>query len=225
MEAKWIAHNGAPKLILFFCGWGFDERCVGHLDTCGYDVVALYDYRSLQAPVGITDGYSDITVVAWSFGVWVANRSLALGEIQANKAFAIAGSTNPVSDTEGIPIAIFTGTVATLSVTSMSKFISRICGGARRRDALVALMPQRDFYDQKEELISLKQHFDNWNTPNNTIWTSALIATNDGIFSYKNLARHWGDKAITINDAHLCFGNISSWHQLLQLFEPCCNRS
>lgn len=215
MEAKWVVKNSRRSLILFFCGWGFDERCIKHIGDQRHDVVAVYDYRSLSFDASITNGYDKVVVVAWSFGVWAAGWLMEQGLLKVNSTHAINGTLNPVSGSEGIPAAIFEGTVGNLTEATMKKFTMRICGGARGYAELSRLMPQRCFEEQREELILLGEHFQRWSLSNKDIWSSALISTDDLIFPYQNLKNHWGDRATTIGGAHLCFGKVETWGEMI----------
>ena len=216
MEAKWVVKNSSKSLILFFCGWGFDESCIKHISSQSHDVLAVYDYRSLSFDQSATNGYDEVVVVAWSFGVWAAGWLMDQGLLKANSAHAINGTLNPVSDSEGIPPAIFEGTVSNLTEATMKKFMMRICGGARGYAELSELMPQRSFEEQREELILLGEYFQKWQLAKQDIWSSPTIATDDLIFPYQNMKNHWGDRATTIAGAHLCFGKVESWEEMLQ---------
>ena len=215
MEAKWVVKNSSKSHILFFCGWGFDERCLKHISSQSHDVVAIYDYRSLDFDASVTNGYDEVVLVAWSFGVWAAGWLMEQGLIKANSAYAINGTLNPVSDSEGIPPAIFEGTVGNLTEATMKKFMMRICGGARGYAELSELMPQRCFEEQKEELILLGEYFQKRPFSNQDIWSLALISADDLIFPFQNMKNHWGDKATTIAGAHLCFGKVESWEEII----------
>lgn len=217
MEAKWLKREGASELIVFFCGWGFDEHCVARLDANGYDVVVLYDYRDGTFPLEKHLGYERITVVAWSFGVWVAGKAIEDGLVLPHQAFAINGTLKPVDDSEGIPPKIFDSTLAGLSEAAISKFNMRICGGARQMADLKDLMPTRDFNGQYEELALLGKRFAEGCLLNKDSWSKALISTSDLIFPYQNMKNHWGDRATTIDGAHLCFGKVTSWNNLIKL--------
>jgi biotin synthesis protein BioG len=135
--------------------------------------------------------------------------------LKVNSAYAINGTLNPVSDLEGIPTAIFEGTVSNLTEVTMKKFMMRICGGARGYAELAALMPRRQFEEQKEELILLGEYFQKWPLAKQDTWLSATIATEDLIFPYQNMKNHWGDRATTISGAHLCFGKVASWGEMI----------
>lgn len=89
MEIKTI-NNHSNRLILFFAGWGMDEKPFLHLSGCEYDIIILYNYTNFNlrfcSPLNCTETdmhpncpiyrtfkrYSSINVVAFGYGVWVA---------------------------------------------------------------------------------------------------------------------------------------------------------
>lgn len=219
MEAKWISKGAGRTLVIFFCGWGFDQQCISTLDTEDVDLVVLFDYQSLEMPALTTAEYDDVVVVAWSFGVWVAAYAIGEGFLSPHSAFAINGTLEPVSESYGIPPAIFNATLSTLSEASLAKFNMRICGGARSFASMKELLPKRDFEGQRNELEMLGTYFSTKGSFDKNRWKSALISRDDLIFPYHSMASFWGDKAISIDGPHLCFANAGSWIQLLTLLK------
>ena len=79
MQHKFIsaADGSAHKLILFFNGWAMTPVTVEHLSIPeGYDVLIFWDYRDDEAVELDFMAYEEVRVVAWSMGVWVADRYL-----------------------------------------------------------------------------------------------------------------------------------------------------
>jgi hypothetical protein len=214
MEAKWLARNGSGSLLIFFCGWGFDHRCVAHIQSDCHDVAVVNDYRSLEFNADWVAGYKDVVVVAWSFGVWVAGWLIQTGVLTPSKAVAVNGSLNPVSNAEGIPLDTFNGTLEGLSDATLKKFMMRCCGGARGYSELQSLLPQRSLEELRQELMLLGTYFGRWTISSSEQWGKAFISPADLIFPYSNLASHWGDKATSISTPHLCFGAIKKWEEL-----------
>ena len=75
MQKHWLKRIGAPDLIVVALGWASEPRLVQNIPTEGHDVLVLYDYRTLE-PLAAADTapYGQITLLAWSFGVWVAEQ-------------------------------------------------------------------------------------------------------------------------------------------------------
>ena len=75
MQKHWLKRTGAPDLIVVALGWASEPRLVQNISTERHDVLVLYDYRTLE-PLAAADTapYEQITLLAWSFGVWVAEQ-------------------------------------------------------------------------------------------------------------------------------------------------------
>ena len=72
--------------------------------------------------------YKEVTVVAWSLGVFVATLALAGLRLPIVRAVAINGTLFPMHDTLGIPPKIFLGTLENLSEEGRKRFNRRMCG-------------------------------------------------------------------------------------------------
>ena len=60
--------------MLFFAGWGMDETPFLQIHPTDKDWMICYDYRSLEFDADILQEYSEITLIAWSMGVWAASQ-------------------------------------------------------------------------------------------------------------------------------------------------------
>lgn len=73
MQQIWVIKNNSKKLIIFFNGWSLDENIVNHFNSADYDVLMFNDYCNLEIAdetIEKINSYSEINVIAWSFGVW-----------------------------------------------------------------------------------------------------------------------------------------------------------
>lgn len=129
---KYTFINNDPKnkrLIAIFLGWAMSAEPFSKLNRPGYDIVLYYGYTSIrdaeETYMTTTSGYSEINVVAWSFGVSIANKIISERE---NVAIAVNGTPTPVSDNEGIPRHIFGMTLRRMNGKNLELFYSRICG-------------------------------------------------------------------------------------------------
>lgn len=122
-------HRSSSRLILFFNGWSASPDLFRPLappeET---DVWICYDYRDLTFDDTIKS-YSDIHLVAWSLGVWVAEQiGKQYPALPIRTATAVNGTPHPIDDRYGIPPALFQGTLANLSSEGIARFTRRICG-------------------------------------------------------------------------------------------------
>ena len=92
----------------------------------------MSDYRNLTFDADLS-AYQSVTLVAWSLGVWVAEQLFAdESSVHWERKIAINGTGYPVHDTEGIPEAIFRGTLENLTPDGIRRFNRRMCGGKER---------------------------------------------------------------------------------------------
>ena len=74
MKQHFIIKNNQKHLLLFFAGWGMDETPFLQIRPTNKDWLICYDYRSLEFDAIILQEYSEITLIAWSMGVWAASQ-------------------------------------------------------------------------------------------------------------------------------------------------------
>ncbi len=208
MKTAWLRKEGAEELLLFFNGWGMDEGIGTHLlgqtlsEELTRDVLVCHDYRSLELEKVVQDElyqYKQITIVAWSFGVWVAQHT-ELPPI--TRAIALNGTLYPVNAEKGIRPDLFEATLATFSEENRQRFNRRMCGSTEALSLFSAMAPDRAVEDQKEELAFLKEHFQvsgatkaAWN------YDHAIIGGKDLVFSAQQQYNAWaGTSRMVISD-------------------------
>ncbi len=107
------------------------------------DFLLCYDYSTLEPEPGFmreAGRYSRITIVAWSFGVWVAQHT-ELPPIE--RAIAINGTLHPVNEEQGISPQVFQATLSTWSEESRQRFNRRMCGTSEVRNHFSSMSPDR----------------------------------------------------------------------------------
>ncbi len=190
MKTAWLRKEGAEELLLFFNGWGMDSRIGAHLlaeslpEGFEADLLLCYDYRTLEPEAGFMrelGSYRRITVVAWSFGVWVAQH-VELPPVKC--AIAINGTLHPVSAERGISPEVFQATLANYSEKSRNRFNRRMCGLGEAHLLFSSMSPDRSAADQLEELEQLQVHFLMQGAAGGTAWRydHAIIGGRDLIF-------------------------------------------
>ena len=214
MKKLWINKQNSPELLLFFNGWGMDEKPFKHLETTnGLDVLMIYDYTTLEDIEELND-YKTIHLAAWSLGVFAAAKVLA--GINFASAVAINGTLKPIDEDEGIAPTIFQGTIDSWSEVARMKFNRRMCGIEHAKQ-LKANAPERSIESQKIELIALQEQITNNPIPEN-IFQYAIISLNDKIFTRHNQETHWKNARIPltiIDEAHYFFPDMKNWKDML----------
>ena len=64
MIQRFIKKENNPALLLFFAGWGADDRLFNLPVEAGYDYLLCYDYRSLDFDYTLLQGYTSIRLLA-----------------------------------------------------------------------------------------------------------------------------------------------------------------
>ncbi|MDD3150058.1 MAG: DUF452 family protein [Candidatus Gastranaerophilales bacterium] len=219
MNYVWLHKNGKNELILFFNGWGMDENVVRHLNSNNYDVLTVYDYANLKnfdKIKNIITDYQDITIIAWSMGVWAAAK-LADYLPELKTAIAINGTLKPIDDNFGIPSAIYQGTLDNLSEAIRDKFFRRMFIKKEEFNKFLLNSSNRNIDNQKEELTKLQGIVLAQQKELKNIYNKVFIADKDKIIPTDNQKAFWADKAdiIEIESGHYPFCNWQSWDEII----------
>jgi len=219
MNIYWHTKNNSKKLIVFFNGWGNDEMPFLHLTEKDRDVVILSDYTNVQdlPLLEFMDEYDDISVIAWSMGVMVANNVLVPYKEKIRKAIAINGSIKSVDNEIGIPNKIYMLTLRTLSEKSVLAFQKNMCRHKENFAFYLKNKPARTFESQKDELSYLYGYSELCNKENN-VFTHAIIGTEDAIFPVDNLRIAWKDiPCKEVEKPHYMFAELNTFAEILEI--------
>lgn len=201
MQGRFITREGNSRLILIFAGWAMDSRPFAGLRRNGYDIAVLWDYRDTGYDFSFTAGYDEVCVLAWSFGVKVAD--MLMHKVHGlTRSVAINGSWMPVDDSRGIPADMFEATRRSLAPASLVRFYRRMAGGAKAMQAFAANMPQRDIVELADELDAVAA-LTSGDCPK-ADWDYVLVSRGDAVFPPDNLRRAWqGSPVREIDGPHL----------------------
>lgn len=212
MKIKFEDHQG-ENLLVYFAGWGTPIEAVSHLELAeNYDLLICYDYQDLRLDFDFSR-YQQIRVVAWSMGVWVAER--VLQGIKLTSATAVNGTALPCDDEQGIPYAIFKGTLDHLNDSTRAKFDRRMCGD-KANFAFYQAFPSRELQKIQQELTALFQATLQDKRTDLMEWTKAIIGTQDKIFPPHNQRQYWANRCLVeeMAGAHYLFADFKQWSQL-----------
>ncbi|MBQ8887564.1 MAG: DUF452 family protein [Candidatus Gastranaerophilales bacterium] len=208
MQYKWLNKKENKNLIVFFNGWGMDEKVVEHLNFANYDVLTFYDYRSLEIDDFDFSNYENKVLIAWSMGVYVCNYFYEQFK-NFDKFVAINGTQKPIDENYGIPPVIYNLTVDNFNELSCSKFMKKISTTVDLKE-----YSSRTLEALKQELISIRDlkveklfNFD-----------KAILSTKDRIFPIKNMKNYWNEKRVEIIEvekAHYIFDSYKNWSDLI----------
>lgn len=201
MKIHWLKRKGGLQLVLFFGGFACDENLLARVNIpSGCDVAMLYDYRDFDFEMPQLN-YEHVSVIAWSFGVWVAEYWRDM--IPENSDWtAINGSLYPVDDVRGIPQLVFEKTVENFDEAAKEKFFRRVCGGARQYEENRSLLSNRSAAALKAELEFLGKAFKSEHI-NDGRWETAVASSSDKIFPLENMKNAWGAAVSVADGEHL----------------------
>ncbi|MDR2968390.1 MAG: DUF452 family protein [Tannerellaceae bacterium] len=197
---KFKGNKTGGALLIFFAGWGMDERPFTEYLPDDRDCLICYDYRSLDFDCSLTEGYSTIQAVAWSMGVWAASVVLKDNPFPLTGCVAINGTACPVDDEKGIAARIFRGTLDGLNEQNLLKFRRRMCGSQDALERFLAKSPERTMEDLREELRCIGEMSQEMEQPS-IRWDKVYIGRHDKIFLSANQQKAWEGTDVCLIDA------------------------
>lgn len=201
MKQHFITKSNSKHLLLFFAGWGMDETPFTDMHPAHCDWMICYDYRSLEFDESLLRGYSEITLVGWSMGVWAASRIMELSPgLPVSRSIAINGTIYPVDESKGIAPSIFEGTLQGLTEQTLQKFQRRMCGSSAEYKIFQSVAPQRPVEELKEELAAIQKQCLS-SDASDFRWQKAVIGRNDRIFTPENQRRAWENNVDEIEES------------------------
>jgi biotin synthesis protein BioG len=196
------------KVVVFALGWGCDQRMAENQMSAlsGADILWLYDWRQqltgaqARATRDRVAAYKERYLVAWSFGVWAAERLFA--GMEFTRTAALNGTPLPGHDKLGIGSKRLRVTLRGLQGRGMEEFSRRAYGECYPR-MLPALDP-RGVGANVQELRTLIEESEKPFTPS-LRWDVAVVGSGDEIFPPQNMAAYWGGRAKTLPLPHFPF--------------------
>lgn len=188
MQETWLKQDASnPDLLIYILGWAATPNAVCHIDPPGCDVLALYNYTSIEPldPARFSR-YRRIYLFAWSFGVWVAEQCCQ--QLPLHRAIALNGTPFPVDNRYGMRLRVVLRTMKGLARVGMNPFNEKAYGGVRYIPE--GPYPDRSIDEKVEELTRLAE----WSRDNSAAhlrWDKAYIADKDEIFPPANMRAYW----------------------------------
>lgn len=214
----YLQNNNSNKLILFFCGWGMDEKPFSILKS-NCDILYVYDYTTPEFPHFDFSKYKNISLLAFSYGVY-ASAIANLPKINIEQNVAINGTLIPVDDKYGVPLRQFELTEK-MDSQSVVKFRERLFGGEKAKEHFEIFennLPQRTAQSCTDELIRMKKYVPMFPTPNKQ-FDKVYIAKYDRCVPTRNQLNFWKNtktsNIIELECGHFPFFNYNSIEELL----------
>ena len=206
MQKFWLRKNASENLLIFALGWASSPGDVAHVSAPAHDVLCVFDYRELEplSPEEFCD-YKKIILVAWSFGVWAAERVAA--RLPLARAIAFNGTPAPVNDKFGMRPRLVALTIRGLEHAGMDAFNGKTFGGENR-------VPERKFGDrtlaEKIAELSVLAEKAQEDSSEKIAWSKAFVSPRDEIFPPAAAFAYWRARGIEpeeIDTPHYPFAN------------------
>lgn len=188
MHTQLIQHPQADTLLVYFAGWGTPAALAETFAPPAADLLLCSDYRTTALDFDFSP-YRRIGVLAWSMGVWVAER--AMQGVSLDWAAAVNGTGLPRDDAFGIPCAVFDQTLARFNEANRAKFEQRMCADAESLAHYRSLPQHRSTDSLREELTFLQQAVQADCRTDFIRWNCAHIGANDRIFPAAHQQAYW----------------------------------
>lgn len=203
MKLEFISRSeNNDRLILIFAGWGSDPRMYANAVRQGWDTLVAYDFDDFSFPTDILNSYSTIYLFAWSLGVFAAQRSIPANKVTG--AFAINGTTNPVSPEYGIPENVFFSTLNTLDHKNLIKFRLRMAGSKTMFNDMNTILPESPDIDRlKLQLNVVATECGSPSDRPSLPWRRVYIGGSDRIFPPDAQANAWEQHEMKPEIIHL----------------------
>lgn len=210
----------SSDLLIFFCGWAADHNTVRLLlendslcSGCGsIDILVCHDYAacrnsraehvllSSRTISETTREYRNIFLTAWSLGVWAADNTKEIIDLDQRSALkeciAVNGTLCPANDRYGIPVSIFKGTLDSMDERNLYKFRRRMCGSRECYEKFMEFAPERSLDSDIRELDYIFNACGSVDICKNHLkWTKAVIGNSDMIFPPENQSAAWKEYA------------------------------
>lgn len=188
MNLSFIHNNNSTRLILIFNGWGVGIDIFNQVNKPGYDVAVVYNYSNSELDIAPLRSYSEICIIAWSMGVWHADKFIRSHEnLPITRCVAINGTLAPIHLSLGIPPKVFQLTAALPDEQAHAKFLRR---------AGAPIYPGADIAALRDELTIIGNRCatdDNLKASDidTSLWDEIIISDNDRIFPLDNMLQAW----------------------------------
>lgn len=216
MQYHWLNKQNNKKLIIFFCGWSFDEKPFETLDCKEYDVLMFYDYTNHDLPAGIPD-YEEYYLITWSMGVYIAY--ILRDKLPAfAKKIAINGTPFPIHNEYGIPERTFDLTLKYVDTGLQGKFQRNLFKDEAGYEQYAQNPVQRKIPEQAAELCALKDFILSSEISYEKFYDRAIISNVDKIVPTKNQINCWKDSAeiVMLDSGHFPFYEFKAWEDILK---------
>ena len=214
MESHWLTQSQENEdLIIYMLGWAATPNAICHIDTPGYDVLAICNYTELK-PLRAEDfaRYRRIYLFAWSFGIWVSEQCCR--ELPLYRAVAFNGTPYPVHPEWGMRLRVVLRSMRAMAKTGGGNPFAADAEDGRYMPT--GPYPDRSAGEKVDELMRLSAMAEA-DSAAHIKWDVAYIATKDEIFPPERMRAYWHSVGLgtEFESYHYPFGDAGLVVQLL----------
>ncbi len=217
MQYYCLNKDNNEKLIVFFCGWSFDEQPFKYLKCADNDILIVYDYSQLDLCKEQFAGYKNYSLICWSMGVYVAY-ILREQLPKFSRKIAVNGTPFPIDDELGIPQRTFDLTLKYVDSGLKGKFQQNLFKNPKDYETFLLTPVKRSLENRAEELVALNNFIRIQNVEYSKFYDYAIIGDTDKIIPTRNQIRCW-EKYNTpikmLDTGHFPFYEFNSWVEIL----------
>lgn len=212
------------RLVLYFNGWALSPIAVEHLGLPEeQDLLLLWDYRTDALDFDFSP-YREIRLVAWSMGIWAADRFFAKHEELRSRVVsgtALAGTGYQVDDAVGIPEAFFHKTLEGLTEENRERFDRHMLGGKTYRHLYeeVRQRSTKALYDEfvRPFTVDRDQPRPLPKPAAFGLWSKAFIGEDDRVVPPTNQENYWRIQGVPFTHLpktpHYLLGHFHCWEE------------
>lgn len=218
MKTEFISHN-KNSLIIFFCGFYTDANCFIEFDNGKSDLLFVYDYSDMQTnPLEYFDflGYTQISVIAYSYGVWALNYVYNQDLLpQVDSSCALCGTFCPIDNEYGVNEKVYEIMMRSLNADTIDKFEKKMAIGSSF--PLNIKSAKRKIENLLDELLNIKIVSKNTWFKKNFDFDKVVLAKKDRIFPYSSQANFWAAhrNKVELECGHFPFFEFRDFDEIL----------
>ena len=218
MRYCWLNKKNNDTLVMFFCGWSFDDKPFKYLECSNNDVLVIYDYAELELPENLFDGYKKYYLITWSMGVYIAY--LLRNKLpEFSKKIAINGTPFPVDDELGIPQKTFDLTLKYVDSGLKGKFQQNLFKNPKDYERYLLSPVSRSIENRAGELAALDKFIKDTQAEYSNFYNCAIISDTDKIIPTRNQISCWekyNTPIVMLESGHFPFYEFSTWDEILE---------
>lgn len=217
-----LVGNDTKNLLIFFNGFGLDLTPFDMIDNKLYSILHINRYNEnldFNKISDICNNYKNKILVAFSLGVYFAGLFLEKYHQDIAEKLAINGTLIPIDSEFGIDPKMYDLTVNLFDEKGQLNFYKNMFADKNEFIRFLSNKPKRNFEEQKQELIAIKNIINKNNQlQNQELFTKVYISKFDRILPTKSQINYW-KKFQIIETGHFPFYTFNIFNEISERFK------